>query len=79
LKNPPTYKPFEFYGSFLLGVALQQVPLVVDIEYPVPTDIEKYEDVIFKEFDGLEIDVDIYNSKTDDRPNPLVVIIHGGY
>lgn len=79
LDNPPAYKPFEFYGSFLVGVALQQVPMVVDIEHPVPDAIEKFEDVIFKEIDGLEIGVDIYNVKADDTPNPLIIIIHGGY
>ena len=79
LESPPAYKPFEVYGFFLLSVATQQVPLVMNPNHPVPEEIEKYENVTFKEIDGLKIGVDIYNAKADNSPNPLILIIHGGY
>ena len=77
--SPPEYKPFEVYGWFLMGVATQQVPLVMNTNFPVPADIVQEKDVIFKEVDGKGIGVDIYYPKDDDTPNPLILIIHGGY
>ncbi|MCK5308476.1 MAG: alpha/beta hydrolase, partial [Zetaproteobacteria bacterium] len=79
MKEPPEYKPFEVYGYFLLSVATQQTPLVMNPQAPVPEHVIKMSDVIFKKVDGVDLGVDIYQPKGDTTPNPLVLIIHGGY
>jgi len=79
LKEPPAYEPFPMYGGFLFGVANQQIPMVYDTKCKLPEDIEKSTDVIFKEIDNLSLALDVYKSKADRTPNPLIIIIHGGY
>ena len=79
LKEPPEYKPFKNYGGFLLGVAYQELPMIYGPELPVPENIKKYVDIIFKESNGQSLGVDIYNKKDDNTPNPLILMIHGGY
>lgn len=79
MKEPPAYKPFEVYGFFLLSVAAQQTPLVMNPQAPVPEHVGKTSDVIFKKVEGVELAMDVYQPKGDTTPNPLVLIIHGGY
>ncbi len=79
MKEPPSYEPFEVYGSFLMSVAAQQTPLVMNPLMPVPDGVVQTKDVVFKEVDGEQIGVDIYRPRGDTTPNPLVLIIHGGY
>ena len=79
MEKPPAYKPFDVYGFFLMSVAMQQTPLVMDLFKPLPDHISKLADVVFKEVDGKKIGVDIYRDRTDSTPNPLILIIHGGY
>ncbi|MHC4154125.1 MAG: alpha/beta hydrolase [Planctomycetota bacterium] len=79
MKEPPGYKPFEVYGFFLLGVATQQIPLVMNPYMPVPEQVIQTKDVVFKETDGKKVGVDIYQPKGDLTANPLILIIHGGY
>lgn len=76
---PPSYEPFPMYGSFLFGVANQILPMVYDTRMALPTDIEKVADVIYKEIDGIALALDVYYNKADRSPNPLILIIHGGY
>lgn len=77
--TPPSYEPFPMYGSFLFGVANQTLPMVYDTKMALPTHIEKMTDVIYKEIDGIALALDVYYNKADSSPNPLVLIIHGGY
>lgn len=79
MQKPPPYKPFEVYGWFLLSVATQQTPLVFNSMMPVPDHVIQTKDIIFKEVDGEKLGVDIYRPKGDTTPNPLILIIHGGY
>ncbi len=79
MKEPPGYKPFPVYGTFLMSVAAQQTPLVLNPFMKVPADVIQSKDVIFKEVDKEKIGIDIYQPKGDRTPNPLVLIIHGGY
>jgi acetyl esterase/lipase len=79
MEKPPDYEPFAFYGEFLLSVAMRQTPLVVDLFKPVPDDVEKFRDVVFKEVDAHVLAMDIYRPKDDETPNPLILIFHGGY
>ncbi len=76
---PPTYEPFDVYGWFLMAVAMQQTPLVMDLFKALPDHIDKSADVVFKEVDGQKLGVDIYRDRRDTTPNPLILIIHGGY
>lgn len=78
-KTPPAYKPFEVYGWFLVGVAVQQTPMVFNPRMPVPDHITQTKNVIFKEVSGSKLGVDIYRPKNDTTPNPLILVIHGGY
>ena len=79
LEEPPDYQPLAMYGSFLFGVANQQIPMVYDTNYPLPESIKKYTDVIYKESDSLSLALDVYTHRPDSSPNPLILIIHGGY
>lgn len=79
LNEPPDYQPFAMYGSFLFGVANQQIPMVYDTKYQLPEHIQKYTDVIYKESEDLSLALDIYTSKSDKSPIPLILVIHGGY
>ena len=79
LDEPPPYKPFPMYGSFLFGVANQKIPMVYDTEMALPAHIERKADVIYKDFEGTSLGLDIYFNKADTSPNPLILIIHGGY
>jgi len=36
MKQPPAYEPFEVYGMFLMSVAAQQTPLVMNPMIEVP-------------------------------------------
>ncbi|MDJ0521493.1 MAG: alpha/beta hydrolase [Planctomycetota bacterium] len=78
-ENPPAYKPWPVYGVFLMSVAAQQTPLVMNPETPVPDTVQATTDIVFKEVDGEQIGVDVYQPKGDTSPNPLILIIHGGY
>ncbi len=79
MPEPPAYEPFEIYGMFLLSVATQQTPLVMNPAAQVPDGIEQTTDVVFKTIDGQELDLDVYEPVGDNTPNPLILIIHGGY
>jgi acetyl esterase/lipase len=79
LKEPPDYQPLAMYGSFLFGVANQQISMVYDTKYQLPENIKKYKDVIYKESKNLTLALDVYMDKFDKSPNPLILIIHGGY
>lgn len=79
MKDPPAYEPFEVYGLFLMSVAMQQTPLVLDLSKPLPGNVVKHTDVVFKQADGEQITMDIYYGRDDTTANPLILIIHGGY
>ena len=46
---------------------------------PVPEHVIKTSDVVFKEVDGIKLGLDVYQSKGDSTPRPLILVIHGGY
>jgi acetyl esterase/lipase len=79
MAKPPEYKPFPVYGFFLLNVATQQTPMVANPWKPVPDHVVKTADVIYKEVDGTQLGLDVYQFKGDRTPNPLILVIHGGY
>lgn len=79
MEEPPEYEPWDVYGWFLLSVAAQQTPMVVNPWMQVPDHVIKTADVTFKEVDGIKLGLDIYQPKGDRTPNPLILIIHGGY
>lgn len=79
MEKPPEYEPFDVYGLFLMSVAAQQTPLVMNPYMKVPDHVIQTKDVVFKETNGLKLGVDIYRPKGDMSPNPLILIIHGGY
>ena len=79
LAQPPSYQPFAVYGMFLAEVAAQQTEMVLNPTMKVPESVVKTANVIFKEIEGEQIGVDIYQPKGDNTPNPLILIIHGGY
>ena len=79
MEEPPEYEPFEVYGWFLLSVAAQQTPLVMNPYMSVPEQVIQTKDIIFKDVGGVELGVDVYQPRDDTTPNPLVLIIHGGY
>ena len=79
MKEPPAYEPFEVYGMFLMSVAAQQTPLVLNPYMAIPDNVVQSKDIIFKKVGDQEIGVDIYQPKNDPTPNPLILVIHGGY
>ncbi len=79
MPQPPAYEPFDVYGVFLMSVAAQQTPLVMNPMIDVPDNVIQSKDVIFKQVGNEQIGVDIYQPRGDRTPNPLVLIIHGGY
>ena len=79
LEEPPGYEPWDVYGWFLLSVAAQQTPMVMNPWMTVPDHVLQIKDVNFKEVDGIKLGLDVYQSKDDPGPRPLILIIHGGY
>lgn len=79
LDEPPSYTPFPMYGGFLFDVANQKMPMVYNTEQMLPDHIRKFSDVVYKESDGISLGLDVYFNRTDKSPNPLILIIHGGY
>ena len=45
----------------------------------VPDRVVKTADIIYKEIDGLKLGLDIYQAKSSNKPQPLILVIHGGY
>jgi len=78
MPQPPVYKAFSYYGEFLFSVAKQQTRLAVNIARPTPDNVTQTLDIKFKEIDGIELSLDIFEPKGDTSPNPLIVITHGG-
>jgi len=79
LEEPPPYDPFPMYGAFFFSVAKQQLPMVYDTELELPDHIEKFSDVVYKQVDAMALGLDVYVDRSDPSPNPLILIIHGGY
>ena len=79
MPEPPSYEPFPVYGEFLFSVAGQKTPLVMNPRFPVPDSVKKTPNVVFKTAPGSELAVDVYQPTNDTSPNPLILIIHGGY
>ena len=79
LEAPPPYDPFPMYGAFFFSVAKQKLPMVYDTELMLPDHIERISDVVYKRVDGISLGLDVYFDKSDPSPNPLILIIHGGY
>ncbi len=55
MKKPPEYKPFEVYGMFLMSVAAQQTPLVMNPFMKVPDKVIQTNDDIFKKANLVEM------------------------
>ena len=79
MEEPPSYEPFDVYGIFLMSVAAQQTPLVMNPGTPVPEGVTQTKDVVFKTVGDETLSLDLYSPKDDATPNPLILIIHGGY
>jgi acetyl esterase/lipase len=79
LASPPAYEPWPIYGAFLMAVATGDAPLVFDDTMQIPSRVKKTSGLVFKEADGIQLELDIYRTALDDTPRPLVVVIHGGY
>ena len=80
MDEPPGYEPFPIYGFFLASVAVQQTPMVVEpFGFTVPDRIEATQDIVYKEVDGSELGLDVFRPAGQASPNPLIVLIHGGY
>ena len=79
MNEPPAYEPFDVYGLFLISVAIQETPLVMNPATPVPESVEQTRDVVFKTVGDQQLALDLYRPRGDDTPNPLILIIHGGY
>ena len=76
---PPTYEPFDVYGLFLVSVAAQETPLVLNPAAQVPDSVEQTTDIVFNTVDNEQLTLDLYWQRQDTTPNPLILIIHGGY
>jgi acetyl esterase/lipase len=79
MEAPPSYEPFAFYGAFLMSVAFQQSPMIADVFEAIPDSVKAISDVLYKEVNGRSLYLDIYRPKGDAKPNPLILVFHGGY
>ena len=79
MEEAPEYSPWPVYGLFLMSVASQETPLVFDPLMPTPDHVVKTSDIIYKQVGETKLGLDVYQPKDDTTPNPLVLIIHGGY
>ena len=78
MPEPPEYTKFPYYGAYLFSIADQKTPKVLNPEAPTPDNVSQTMDVEFKEIDGIDLGMDIYQPTGDKTPNPLIFIIHGG-
>ena len=51
---------------------------LIESEFPVPSDLKEYKDVIYKTVDSTRLKLDLYHSKTIAQNTPLIVFVHGG-
>ena len=51
---------------------------LLEKDSPIPEDIQKYKDIVYKIIDSTELKLDIYHSKHITESAPLLIFIHGG-
>ncbi|MCF6222125.1 MAG: alpha/beta hydrolase [Flavobacteriaceae bacterium] len=66
--NNTTLKISYFFGRLKL----------IDNDFPIPENIVKYSDIVYKTIDSTDLKLDIYHLKNRTKPAPLLIFIHGG-
>ena len=51
---------------------------IVDVEPEIPSSLQVYKDLIYRETPEKTLKLDIYHSKAISSPTPLLIFIHGG-
>ncbi len=74
-ENPPVGYHFVLPGYLAVGLGLEKL---IDMNPDVPSDIEQYKDIEYKNINGKSLKLDIYRPKNVIKPLPLLVFIHGG-
>ena len=74
-ENPPVGYHFVLPGYLAVGLGLEKL---IDMNPDVPSDIEQYKDIEYKNINGKSLKLDIYRHKNVIKPLPLLVFIHGG-
>ncbi|MEN8119715.1 MAG: alpha/beta hydrolase [Bacteroidota bacterium] len=78
-QNEPPKMPDGYRSNTTLKIAYAFGTLkLVDKEPPVPKDIIKYSDLVYKKVGDRRLKLDIYHRKNINKPAPLLIFIHGG-
>lgn len=73
--SPPAGYHFRTLDLLAIGVGLESL---VDLNPPLPADIEEIKNIEYKYINGKSLQFDIYRPKNLNKPAPLLVFIHGG-
>lgn len=78
LESPPE-KPKGYWSNLTLKFAYITGRLdLIELDFPLPDNIQEHKDIIYKTIDSLEIKLDIYHQKNITEATPLIIFIHGG-
>jgi len=74
-QSPPIGYHFMLPGYIAVGIGLEKM---VDMNPAVPSDIQEFKDIEYKNINGKSLQLDIYKPKNVLKQSPLLVFIHGG-
>jgi acetyl esterase/lipase len=66
---------YELLDYLAIGVGLEKL---ANLEPEIPTDIEEFKDIEYKNVNGKSLQLDIYKPKNLTESAPLLVFVHGG-
>ena len=73
--KPPVGYHLMLPGYLAVGLGLEKL---INMEPEIPTDVECFKDIEYKNINGKSLQLDIYKPKNSAKPLPLLVFIHGG-
>ncbi len=73
--NPPVGYHLVLPGYLAVGLGLENL---INMNPEVPSDIEQFKDIEYKNINGKSLQLDIYCPKNIVKPARLLVFIHGG-
>lgn len=71
--------PNGYRNETILKLALAtKIEKLIDTEPEVPSDIEVFENIEYKNVDSISLQLDIYKKKAQTAKRPVLIFIHGG-
>ena len=72
-------KPDGYFNNTTLKIAYVLGTLkLMDLKFPLPNTIKEEKDIVYKNINGQDLKLDIYQEKNNTALKPLIIFIHGG-